>query len=320
MTNFRDERFTANRPLPAEPAAQPERSEFLAELAAPHEYTADDFKTDEKLRGQPERPQSKPETLASSKCPICGVDQPHAHTRHELIHKFRTEALRKEFEAGLLHWFVRYKDVLPGSYGMGIHLTQRSVTLPEQYWWWPVEMLWQQFIRGAYFAAPPLGGGDDVPQMHEALQIKAHPFSDSRAPQEPPQSAPVCNGPRSRGRKQMTKCKWCHEYIAKKQGQWIHGDGFLACTAPTGSRTYAEPVEAAQPEPQSAELTVREMDILCAALYFAKSKIDCNQQGQLSWFTLDHLVTTWIPQILEIVKQGYVPGWGGDGFPWRKDQ
>ena len=126
-------------------------------------------------------PESKvaPEAIgvsASSVCPLCGVDKPHAHTRHELIHRFREEALRKEFETWLPSWYAHYREVLPGSYGMGPMLTRRAVTLPDSYAWWPVEMLWWQFLHGATFAAAPIDDNDSVPQMHEALAIKADPF------------------------------------------------------------------------------------------------------------------------------------------------
>ena len=118
---------------------------------------------------------------ASSCCPLCGIDTQHSHTKWEWTHKCRQAALQKEFEKGLPHWFIRHKDAIPGSYGMGIYLDKKAQNGIDTYWWWPVEMLWKEFQRGAYFVTPSLGR-DEALRMHEALQIQADPFGKQETP------------------------------------------------------------------------------------------------------------------------------------------
>jgi|HubBroStandDraft_4_1064222.scaffolds.fasta_scaffold00019_85 hypothetical protein len=113
--------------------------------------------------------------IGSSVCPICGVDTPHAHTKASIASEYREQWLQAKFEKHLLHWFCRYKDVLPCSYGMGIHLTKKVSGPVGTYWWWPVEMIWAFFRIGTSLFAPPLPD-DSIPDVNEALEIKKYPF------------------------------------------------------------------------------------------------------------------------------------------------
>ena len=115
---------------------------------------------------------------ASSACPLCGTITPHSHTKGELIARYRRVVLLAEFEKTLHSWFFRYKDLIPGSYGMEPHLTKKAATGMDTFLWWPIEMLWLSFERGSELAAPPITNDGYIPQMHEALEIKANPFGE----------------------------------------------------------------------------------------------------------------------------------------------
>lgn len=114
-------------------------------------------------------------SIASAECPLCGKDQPHAHTRHELTRRHREQWLRAKFEEMLDGLFSSYLKLIPGSYGMALHLTDSR---GGEYFWWPVEMLWRVFCAGAGMFAPPYPP-EGVPDINEAYEIERHPFGAS---------------------------------------------------------------------------------------------------------------------------------------------
>jgi hypothetical protein len=118
---------------------------------------------------------SETQAYGTSECPVCGVNTPHTHTKNSLANKYREEWLQARFEELLISWFARYRQLLHGSYGMGIHLRDKSNNGLDTYWWWPVEMCWVFFRNGAALFTPPYPG-DAIPDVNEALEIKKFPF------------------------------------------------------------------------------------------------------------------------------------------------
>jgi len=127
--------------------------------------------------------------LASSCCPICGVDTPHSHTRRDLTIQFRAAKLRPIFESRLERWWPQLKQNCYGSYGQAPILTHKksgfhqAQGLNDEYIWPAVQMLWEVFMYIPCFEQPPLPA-EGVPDINEALSIKEHPFA-AHAPQEP---------------------------------------------------------------------------------------------------------------------------------------
>lgn len=119
---------------------------------------------------------------ASSKCPFCEKDTPHAHTKRELTQQFRQKELRKNFERiAETEWWPYLKEYCHGSYGRRpILLHKRSGYAhargaDDKYAWGPVQLLWEVFCYVSLFEHPPLPD-DSVPEMYEALRIKRNPW------------------------------------------------------------------------------------------------------------------------------------------------
>ena len=126
--------------------------------------------------------------LASSCCPICGVDTPHSHTRRDLTIQFRAAKLRPIFESRLERWWPQLKQNCYGSYGQAPILTHKksgfhqAQGLNDEYIWPAVQMLWEVFMYIPCFEQPPLPA-EGVPDINEALSIKEHPFA-AHAPEQ----------------------------------------------------------------------------------------------------------------------------------------
>jgi len=127
--------------------------------------------------------------LASSCCPICGVDTPHSHTRRDLTIQFRAAKLRPIFESRLERWWPQLKQNCYGSYGQAPILTHKksgfhqAQGLNDEYIWPAVQMLWEVFMYIPCFEQPPLPA-EGVPDINEALSIKEHPFAAHAPKQE----------------------------------------------------------------------------------------------------------------------------------------
>lgn len=119
------------------------------------------------------------ETIASSACPVCGLDIPHVHTRRSIAQESRTKILREGFERALNGWWPRLKE-FPGSYGKAPILTHkiqksRGGGNVDEYLWGPVQFLWEVYSRVAIYEIPALPD-DGVPDINEALAIQRNPW------------------------------------------------------------------------------------------------------------------------------------------------
>ena len=122
---------------------------------------------------------------ASSRCPVCGEDTLHAHTRKSIARTFREQRLRALFEDIVVRQFwPEMKELCIGSYGQAITLTRKKSSYfkhirrgcsEDAYMWEPVEMLWKAFCYVPLYITPPLPD-DGVPDINEALAIKKNPF------------------------------------------------------------------------------------------------------------------------------------------------